>query len=219
MKRMNMPARILGELGTAQAIFLVGLALLIVVLLVRSRRYFRQVTQYQVPRPDASGSPALGHSQHAAMPPRDFEKWEVAMHDLARDLSGQLDSKIRVLELLIREADKAAARLETALARTRNGAERSGAGRNVAEPMRGTAHPTAAATKATSPNGKKTTEKTTEQVIRESSANAADQPRFDRIYALADAGLSPATIANQIGSQIGEVELILGIRRKGSVAG
>ena len=33
------------------------------------------------------------------------------MHDLARDLSGQLDSKIRILELLIREADTVAARL------------------------------------------------------------------------------------------------------------
>ena len=63
------------------------------------------MTQYQVPRPDAS--PALRQPPQASMPPRDFEQWEVAMHDLARDLSGQLDSKIRILELLIREADKA----------------------------------------------------------------------------------------------------------------
>jgi hypothetical protein len=203
MKRMNMLAPILGELGTAQTIFLIGLALLIVILLVRSRRYFRQVTQYQVPRPDAS--PALRQPPRSAMPPRDFEQWEVTMHDLARDLSGQLDSKIRVLELLIREADKTAARLETALARTRSSAK----------PARETVRPAPAP-----PNGKKNglpSSTSAPAAAPRTNAgraplNAADKPRFDRIYALADAGLSPATIANQIGSQVGEVELILGIR-------
>ncbi len=111
---MSFLVPLLGEVSTAQEIFLVGLALLIVVLLVRSRRYFRQVTQYQIPRPDASSTPRGPHP--ATMPPREFEKWEVAMHDLARDLSGQLDSKIRILELLIREADKVAGRLESTLA-------------------------------------------------------------------------------------------------------
>jgi hypothetical protein len=217
---MNMPALILGELGTAQAIFLIGLALLIVILLARSRRYFRQVRQYQAPRSDASGSPALPRSAQAAMPPRDFEKWEVAMHDLARDLSGQLDSKIRILELLIREADKAAARLETSLARTRSSTE----------PARETARSITAA-----PNDKNSANSQPAVVgglLRKNVAEpiaaaaprtaaiasplAADKPRFDRVYALADAGLSPSTIANQIGSQVGEVELILGIRARGS---
>jgi hypothetical protein len=217
---MNLPA-----IGTAQCIFLIGLALLIVILLVRSRRHFRQVTQYQVPRPDAS--PALRQPLQSAMPPRDFEKWEVAMHDLARDLSGQLDSKIRVLELLIRESEKVAARLETALARTRGSAD----------PTRETARPT-----TLTPNGKKSGDPpspsvatgflpksttapasasaaATRTMAASSPTSATDKPRFDRIYALADAGLSPATIANQIGSQIGEVELILGIRKKGPEAG
>jgi hypothetical protein len=142
------------------------------------------------------------------MPPREFEKWEVAMHDLARDLSGQLDSKIRVLELLIREADKVAGRLETTLARTRV---------NV-EPTRETVRSTAAPA-----NGKKSGERRAPQsplaamnAVIAPSPTAADKPRFDRIYALADAGLSPATIANQIGSQVGEVELILGIRGQGT---
>ena len=205
---MNMPAPILGELGTAQSIFLIGLALLIVILLVRSRRYFRQVTQYQVPRSDAS--PALRQPPQSAMPPKEFEQWEVTMHELARDLSGQLDSKIRILELLIREADKAAARLETALARPRSGGE----------PKRELGRPVPAA-----PNGKKNVDQAlaptsapvaaTRTAATASPLNTADKPRFDRIYALADAGLSPATIANQIGSQVGEVELILGIRQKG----
>jgi len=167
---MNMLAPILGEIGTAQSIFLIGLALLIVILLVRSRRYFRQVTQYQVPRPDAP--PALRQAPQSAMPPRDFEQWEVAMHDLARDLSGQLDSKIRVLELLIREADKTAVRLETALARTRSGGE----------PTRESVRPAPAP-----PNGKKNNvapSSTSAPAPRATAAApliAADKPRFDRI--------------------------------------
>jgi hypothetical protein len=43
--------------------------------------------------------------------------------------------------------------------------------------------------------------------------NLADDPRFERVYALADAGFSAARIASQIGSQVGEVELILSLRR------
>ena len=108
------------------------------------------------------------------------------MHDLARDLSGQLDSKIRILELLIREAEKASARLEAALLRSRGNIEAARKPRS--EP-------------AKSP-------------VEAAPPNPADKPRFDRIYALADAGLSPAKIAAQIGSQVGEVELILGIRGK-----
>lgn len=202
---MSFLVPLLGEVSTAQEIFLVGLALLIVVLLVRSRRYFRQVTQYQIPRPDASSTPRGPHP--ATMPPREFEKWEVAMHDLARDLSGQLDSKIRILELLIREADKVAGRLESTLARARANVE------SPRETVRSTAAPA---------NGKKPGERAPQSPLAVTNAviaklpSAADKPRFDRIYSLADAGLSPATIANQIGSQVGEVELILGIRGQGA---
>jgi hypothetical protein len=39
-----------------------------------------------------------------------------------------------------------------------------------------------------------------------------DDPRFERVYALADAGFTAAKIAGQIGAQVGEVELILSLR-------
>src|SRR5690242_11085725 len=96
--------------GGAQVLFLLGLGLTIVILLVRSRRYFRQATQYQDPRPQPKAPSKAAKASTA--PPKDYEKWEVSMHELARDVSGQLDTKIRVLELLIREANEAAARLE-----------------------------------------------------------------------------------------------------------
>ena len=39
--------------------------------------------------------------------------------------------------------------------------------------------------------------------------------RYAEIYALADSGLASAAIATRVGSPIGEVELILGLRGKG----
>ena len=41
------------------------------------------------------------------------------MHEIARELSGQIDSKMRALGALVAEADRAAARLERALAEAR----------------------------------------------------------------------------------------------------
>jgi hypothetical protein len=190
---MDVLAESTGGPGTAQIVFLLGLGLVIVVLLVRSKRYFRQVTQYQVPvaRPHRKADRAKASSA----PPHGVEKWEVAMHDLARELSGQLDSKIRVLELLIREADEAAARLEAAVGKKSDAVSRSTRAALEAPKSPRRIQPTAKA-----------------EIDAKKPLKIADNPRFERVYALADAGMSVATIANQIGSQVGEVELILSLR-------
>ncbi len=107
------------------------------------------------------------------------------MHELARDLTAQLDSKIRVLELLIRQADDAAARLSQASAKSSDRDDRPVSRRVEAPP---------------SPPRKAV------------PLRIADNPRFERVYALADAGMTAPRIANQIGSQVGEVELILSLR-------
>lgn len=133
------------------------------------------------------------------------------MHELARELSGQLDSKIRVLELLIREANEAAARLEAAVGRTTSTKHEVRSTKDEvlnhgyrAVPNSETPHnsPAApreiAAFKSSKPSSK--------------PFKIAGNPRFERVYALADAGMSPSAIANQIGSQVGEVELILSLR-------
>jgi hypothetical protein len=191
--------------GGAQVLFLLGLGSMIVILLIRSRRYFRQVTQYQVPTPRAK--PARKPVSASSAPPKDYEKWEVSMHETARDLSGQLDTKIRVLELLIREANDAAARLETAMDRRSEVGSRKSEPRDTrerAEPISRDIHAALEPKRATP--------------SRESKAplKIAGNPRFERIFALADAGMSPAKIANQIGSQVGEVELILSLRSSSS---
>jgi hypothetical protein len=200
--------------GGAQVVFLLGLGLLCVILLVRSKRYFRQVTQYQVPKPHATAKPSP--AKIAAAASRETEKWEASMHDLARDLSGQLDSKIRVLELLIREASEAAVRLETAVKAAggkgqgtggkgqRPGADRVTASAEMNRPDELIPPPQprvrGAARRPPAPR------ETSQPIV------VTGNPRFERVYALADAGMSVAKIASQIGSQVGEVELILSLR-------
>ena len=192
--------------GGAQLIFLLGLALVIFILLVRSKRYFRQVTQYRLPAPRPARK--METPKTVSVPPRDLEKWEVQMHDLARDLTGQLDSKIRVLELLIREADEAAARFEAAAAKTR-GAPLRRIARDALAPPAASMPPSS--NEATAPRVVRAARSTGEA---RKPLEVTNNPRFERVYALADAGMSAATIAKQIGTQIGEVELILSLRGK-----
>jgi hypothetical protein len=61
---------------------------------------------------DADKDQPLRHS------PADIERWQVEMHDLARDLKGELDTKIAVLQRLVIDAREAAERLKAAIERT-----------------------------------------------------------------------------------------------------
>ena len=49
------------------------------------------------------------------------EHWEVRMHDLARELSAQLDSKMSALEHLIQDAERQITRLDERLGRKPEG--------------------------------------------------------------------------------------------------
>ncbi len=131
------------------------------------------------------------------------------MHELARDLSGQLDSKMRVLEHLIRQADAAAARLDAATGNARSApASTAAAARPTEKTPRAPLDSKPAPGVVGGPAPRMTTGLRTEPGLLKIAGN----PRFERVYALADAGMSVATIANQIGSQVGEVELILSLR-------
>jgi hypothetical protein len=191
----------IGGVTTPQIVFLLGLSIVIVILMMRSRRYFRQVSQHSsAPR----ASYAIAAPRPSAAPPKSLEQWEVSMHELARDLSGQLDSKIRVLEMLIREANETAARLEVAQGKPRPASTAQPAKSKIAELP---ASDPAPIIKPIRPAASARPAKSSIEPLK-----IANNPRFERVYALADAGMSPASIANQIGSQVGEVELILSLR-------
>lgn len=167
-------------------LFLVALAMMIVILLRRSHRKLGRRKQdespiVQIPRPKHEK-----RSHDALDAPADVLRWEVQMHETARDLSGQLDSKMSALQALIADADRAAARLETALSRA------------TAPPLGDSTPPTQA--DALGPL----------HTAEDDRSAASD--RREEIYTLADYGLDAAGIANRVGLPIGEVELMLSLR-------
>ena len=78
------------------------------------RRASKSSTAFPVSRP---ASPATSTDGHHLDAPTSVARWEVAMHETARDLMGRLDSKIVIVEQLVRDAGLAAARLEAVLQR------------------------------------------------------------------------------------------------------
>ena len=97
--------------------FLAGVGLLTFILLKRSYRYFVRPRRARndaplelQPRPksiwDGAQQDAMAH----------IERQKVEMHDMARDLNGQLNTKIVVLERLIAESQKQIAQMEQLMA-------------------------------------------------------------------------------------------------------
>jgi hypothetical protein len=58
------------------------------------------------------------NSAAALIPPPELGRWEVQMHDTARNLQGELNTKIAIVEQLVRDANAAAERLEKAIERS-----------------------------------------------------------------------------------------------------
>ena len=172
---------------------LLGAALLLSgVLLFRSQRYFSRLAQRTSFSDALREPPADPDPAELAVSSRKAERWEVEMQETARELSARLDSKMSALQHLIRDADRAAARLERAL--------------NPAAPGSGAPAPSAGPVAdqeglAPAPDGA-------------AAGIAGYQQRYEEIYMLADYGYPPEEIAQRVDSPIGEVQLILGLRKK-----
>jgi hypothetical protein len=115
----------------------------------------------------------------------------VELEQMARKMTAQLDTRAAKLELLIKEADDKIA-LFRALAQ-------------------GAASPAEA-------NGSTAPARTFLPDVAPGLTPAID-PRHVQVYELADAGLTARQIAQQLGRQHGEIELILAIRPRESAIG
>ena len=162
-------------------------------LLIRIRRYMRRQKKSKsvMVRTDRPKPGERGH--HLGLPPEAMN-WEVDMHETARDLSAQLDSKMSALGHLIREADRASARLETAL---------EAAGSHVQPPTQAESLETAAAADCR-PDSR--------PADGSSGEEATDQRANVELYTLADYGFDAREISRRLDIPIGEVELILRLR-------
>jgi len=181
----------------AAGLFLAVLMITIGFLLFRWHRYLRRQSRnlpmiVETPRPDPKQQgPSLDS-------PGDKSRWEVEMHETARDLSAQLDTKMAALQQLIRQADRASARLEAIL-------EAGGA-----------TPPDLHAGYNSQPVGR------TDGLIPPAPGDPGGDPddrsavedRYEQICSLADRGLRSAEIASRVGIPVGEINLILGLRKK-----
>ncbi|NLS96360.1 MAG: hypothetical protein GXX96_29840 [Planctomycetaceae bacterium] len=105
---------LLAEGNIAHVFLIAAILVLTLTMLLRLYRYQarnRRQTSCRLParhvQPDPRGLRAGA--------PDSVVQWEVEMHQLARDLKGEIDSKMVALGHLIRDADRAAGRLEKAI--------------------------------------------------------------------------------------------------------
>lgn len=120
------------------------------------------------------------------------DTYEAEAEELTRRLSAIMDNKAARLELLIEEADERLARLD-----------RASLGSGVqTRPM----EHDAGAFRASSP----------EPVRAAPAPERHVDPTQRQIYELADSGLGPVEIAQRLDQPIGQVELILNLRRRGA---
>ncbi len=182
---------LLDSSNLSSGLFLMALAMMIFILLRRSHRKLGRRKQddspmVRVPRPRQEPS------KHGTLDaPPDVLRWEVQMHETARDLSARLDSKMSALQALIADADRAATRLETAMGQSTGPLPVDSSPPTQAEAL-GRSHAADAADNGHSPSSQ----------------------RREEIYTLADYGLDATGIASRVGIPIGEVELMLSLRDK-----
>lgn len=166
-----------------QLAILVAMGVMIAVLWRRSNKHFgRGGKAYEAPHKLAPTSDDRDKALIDAPP--EVTRWQVEMHELARDLKGEIDTKLALLQLLIRQANQAADRLERAA--------RSAAGdRHVGDALDAIDHWQPDAATTTVP---------------------ATLPNAQKVYALSDRGLSPGAIAAETGLSLGDVEMTLSLR-------
>ncbi|MFI4897733.1 MAG: hypothetical protein ACIARR_07900 [Phycisphaerales bacterium JB059] len=130
-------------------------------------------------------------AEASARPPA--ETFQADAEELTRRLAAILDNKAARLELLIEEADERLARLD-----------RASIGASVSvRPV----EPDAGAFRTSAPEP---------APVAPAPQHAASDPTHRQIYELADAGLGPVEIAQRLDQPIGQVELILNLRRRGA---
>jgi len=171
------------QFDVSDALLAAALAVIILPLLIRSYRYFSRRSGDDGPivrtvRPTRN-SPERYHDQ-----PAEVAQWQVTMHETARQLSAQLDSKMGALQELIAEADRATARLE------------------------------AAAKPSTSIGQAETSRPATDTAESSTMEGSPLQHHRDEVYLLSDYGYDPAEIARRVGATVGQVELVLSLRGK-----
>jgi hypothetical protein len=125
------------------------------------------------------------------------------MHETARDLKGELDSKMGALQALIRLAKEETTRLEAAIAEAKQ-LGISACPDTLAELER-LLEQEACSTADALGNLPRLSNLASDQLVKPAECR-------QKIYSLADQGHSPTSIAERVGATVGEVEMVLNLR-------
>ncbi len=208
----------IAEMGTPQIIFLGFLILTTMFLLMRTSRYFMRPKA-----PEPSWSSIARRPKDSAGPrnadiPQEMANWEVEMHEFVRGIKAELDSKMRALQAVIADADRAAARLEAALQGAPNAAHRPQpeliAKKENSAPLFDAPRPVAGTQGIDLGNLPSSQVESLSPAGIPRAEHSSAQAKKEEIHTLADYGMPPAEIASRVGHPIGEVELILSLRGK-----
>jgi DNA-binding NarL/FixJ family response regulator len=191
----------------------IGLGIAVYLLLRRRSDSASSSEREASPKVHRIGSERVAQQPLDDAPP-ELLRWQIEMHDTARELKGQLDCKLSALQALVALARRESDRLEAALHRAEQ-LDLPATASADAPPPRHTlaqlealadsaalADPTALAAAARLsdlPGG-------VEDNLFDSNRRSIDLAR------LADQGLSPAEIAHRLSLPLGEVELLLSLR-------
>jgi len=178
--------------------FAAGMLILIFLLLRRSWRYRGKVKK-QKADPRRKLDDARQATPLLDAPP-EILRWQVEMHETARHLKAELDSKMSALQAMTRIASEESARLEAVIAR----AERLGIS-SCAD--------TLAAIEAMHGSDDSGTSLKSDAPLANPDEIAA---RRAAVYQLADQGLAATAIARSMGAPLGDVELLMSLRTNGA---
>jgi hypothetical protein len=143
---------------------------------------------------------------------RELEQLLVDIEAMCRDITARLDTKIRVLNELLIEADDKINELEKVEPKNIPDAEENE--KKTKEPKKPETEPDTSS--AAIPDN---SEQVEPKPTKEPEPEVADKPlendpRFEKIFKLADSGADLVSIARETGMPKGEIKLILGLRKR-----
>jgi hypothetical protein len=189
--------------------FFFGVALMIAILMRRYFRYFGKLKREKKKKKPAASSIADERSgvekQTLLDAPDNVLRWQVDMHDTARNLKAELDTKIGLLQTLVQMADDRIGQLNSLAERTRSGASSS-------EPSGGSSSDAVPSEFAEIPARQSTATRSKSKDDSTGIGLPGNDDMRRSIYQLADRGLDARQISNEIGRSLGDIEFILALR-------
>ncbi len=178
-------------------VLLIVMGTLMMVILLRRRQFprssGRELVREQI---DRMNSRAQLHGT--------LDELLIQLEEASRRVGAEIDTKYARLEALLRDADLRIARLE----------QLGDARRTTPEPSEAEASAPVQDEPAqpTPPAGSESSSQAAREPVAE---RFADDARFRRIFELVDGGASPIAVAERLGMPLGEVELIINLRKYG----